>query len=151
MVQLVPVELTRNLHPLRFCKENMFVGISHMYWFQVFLDGLPTDTNLCSINCFFLPIEILMQIVTFSFVLLFLMKIGKLACKLYEQMRREASAVRIQKNLRRYTARKSYLTVWSTAITLQTGLRAMTARNEFRFRKQTKAAILIQVPLLHLL
>lgn len=69
---------------------------------------------------------------------------GRMACKLYEQLRREAAALKIQKNFRRYIARKSYLTVRSSAITLQTGLRAMTARNEFRFRKQTKAAIIIQ-------
>ncbi|KAI7989958.1 Myosin-17 [Camellia lanceoleosa] len=69
---------------------------------------------------------------------------GMLACKLYEQLRREAAALKIQKHFRRYIARKSYLTVRSSAITLQTGLRAMTACNEFRFRKQTKAAIIIQ-------
>ncbi|THG12482.1 hypothetical protein TEA_022987 [Camellia sinensis var. sinensis] len=69
---------------------------------------------------------------------------GMLACKLYEQLRQEAAALKIQKHFRRYIARKSYLTVRSSAITLQTGLRAMTACNEFRFRKQTKAAIIIQ-------
>ena len=71
--------------------------------------------------------------------------VGILARKLYDQLRREAAAVKIEKNFRGYVARKSYLTVRSTAITLQTGLRAMKARNEFRFRKQTKAAILVQV------
>ena len=71
--------------------------------------------------------------------------IGRLACKLYEHLRREAAAVKIQKNLRGFVARKSYLTLRSSAIALQTGLRTMTARNEFRFRKQTKAAIIIQV------
>ncbi|KAJ8649902.1 hypothetical protein MRB53_002925 [Persea americana] len=69
---------------------------------------------------------------------------GRLACKLYEHLRREAAAVKIQKNLRGFVARKSYLTLRSSAIALQTGLRTMTARNEFRFRKQTKAAIIIQ-------
>ncbi|KAH7572097.1 hypothetical protein JRO89_XS04G0200500 [Xanthoceras sorbifolium] len=69
---------------------------------------------------------------------------GKLACKLYEQLRREASAVKIQKNFRRYTARDSFVTIRLSAITLQMGLRAMVARNEFRFRKQTKAAIIIE-------
>ncbi|KAH1131873.1 hypothetical protein J1N35_003251 [Gossypium stocksii] len=72
---------------------------------------------------------------------------GTLACKLYEQLRREAAALKIQKNFRRHTARESYLTVRSSTITLQTGLRAMAARNEFRFRKQTKAAIIIQATL----
>lgn len=75
-------------------------------------------------------------------VLLFL---GKLACKMYKELRREASAVKIQKNLRRYIAHKSYLEQRSSAIKLQTGLRGMVARNEFRFRKQTKASTTIQV------
>ncbi|KAK8615225.1 hypothetical protein V6N13_069003 [Hibiscus sabdariffa] len=69
---------------------------------------------------------------------------GILACKLYEQLRREAAAVKIQNNFRRHIARESYLNVRLSAITLQTGLRVMTARNEFRFRKQTKAAIIVQ-------
>ncbi|KAI6679691.1 hypothetical protein NL676_033572 [Syzygium grande] len=72
---------------------------------------------------------------------------GKLACKLYEQLRREASALKIQKNFRQYVARKSYLSVRLSAITVQTGLRAMTARDEFRFRKQTKAAVIVQAHL----
>ncbi|OVA04497.1 IQ motif [Macleaya cordata] len=69
---------------------------------------------------------------------------GKLACKLYEKLRREAAALKIQKNLRRHIARKSYLKLRSSAIKVQTGLRAMVARNEFRFRKQTKASTIIQ-------
>ncbi|KAH8520823.1 hypothetical protein H0E87_002035 [Populus deltoides] len=69
---------------------------------------------------------------------------GNVARKLYEQLRREAAALKVEKNFRLYIARKSYLRVKSSAITLQTGLRAMTARKEFRFRKQTKAATIIQ-------
>ncbi|KAK1312173.1 hypothetical protein QJS10_CPA07g00336 [Acorus calamus] len=69
---------------------------------------------------------------------------GKLACKLYEYLRREAAAVKIQKNFRKYVARKSYVTLQSSAIILQTGFRAMIARNEFRFKKQTKAATIIE-------
>ncbi|CAA6666193.1 unnamed protein product [Spirodela intermedia] len=69
---------------------------------------------------------------------------GNLASKLYEQMRREAAALRIQKNLRRHSAQKSYKSLRHSAVTLQTGLRAMTARNEFRLRKQTKASVAIQ-------
>ncbi|KAI4344563.1 hypothetical protein L6164_011775 [Bauhinia variegata] len=72
---------------------------------------------------------------------------GILARELYEQLRREAAALRIEKHFRGHVARKSYLTTRSSAITLQTGLRAMKARNEFRFRKQTKAAILVQAHL----
>jgi len=75
----------------------------------------------------------------------FLSIAGKLACKLYENMRREAAAIKIQKNLCRYITRKSYKTLQLSAVILQTGFRAMSAHNEFRFRKQTKAAIAIQV------
>ena len=71
-----------------------------------------------------------------------------MARKLYEQLCREAAAVKIEKNFKGYICRKSYMTARSSAVTLQTGLRAMKARDEFRFRKQTKAAILIQVLLL---
>jgi len=60
-------------------------------------------------------------------------------------MRKEAAAVKIQKNMRRHKARESYLQLQSAAITLQTGLRAMSACKEFRFRKETKAAVHIQV------
>ncbi|XP_024959969.1 myosin-17-like [Cynara cardunculus var. scolymus] len=69
---------------------------------------------------------------------------GLSACKQFEQLRREAAAVKIQKYFRCFVASKSYLTLRMSAITLQTGLRAMTARDEFRHRKQTKAAISIQ-------
>ncbi|KAE9604685.1 putative IQ motif, EF-hand binding, P-loop containing nucleoside triphosphate hydrolase [Lupinus albus] len=67
-----------------------------------------------------------------------------LAWKLYGQLRREAAAVKIEKNFRGYIARKSYLKARSFAITIQTGFRAMKARDKFRFRMQTKAAILVQ-------
>ncbi|XP_050275237.1 myosin-9 [Quercus robur] len=69
---------------------------------------------------------------------------GRLACKIFEQMRREAAAKKIQKNTRRYQAWKRYRKLHFSVLVLQTGLRAMAARNEFRFKKITKAAILVQ-------
>lgn len=72
---------------------------------------------------------------------------GISACNLYEQLRREAAALKIQKNFRCYTSRISYKALQNSAIIVQTGMRAMTARGEHRFRKQTKAAIKIQVSL----
>ncbi|THG21657.1 hypothetical protein TEA_000286 [Camellia sinensis var. sinensis] len=69
---------------------------------------------------------------------------GRLACKLYESMRRKAAAVRIQKHVRRYQARKAYRRLQVSVLVLQTGLRAMDAHKKFRFRKQTKAATIIQ-------
>lgn len=71
--------------------------------------------------------------------------VGILACKLYEKIRREAAAKKIQKNIRRYEARKAYKKLHVSALILQTALRAIAARKEFRLRKQTKASIIIQV------
>ncbi|KAF7121132.1 hypothetical protein RHSIM_Rhsim13G0032100 [Rhododendron simsii] len=69
---------------------------------------------------------------------------GRLACKLYETIKREAAAVKIQTTSRRHLARMAYIKIKSSVLVLQTGLRAMAARNEFRCRKQTKASIIIQ-------
>ncbi|KAK9684902.1 hypothetical protein RND81_10G241200 [Saponaria officinalis] len=69
---------------------------------------------------------------------------GRLACKIFENLRREASSIKIQKNLRRHLSRKSYREAQLSALTLQTGARVMAARSEFRFKKQTKAAKIIQ-------
>ena len=63
----------------------------------------------------------------------------------YEKMRKEAACQMIQKDLRMYLARKAYNRLCSSAVSIQTGMRAMGACNELRFRKQTKAAIIIQV------
>jgi myosin V len=71
--------------------------------------------------------------------------LGRLTFKLYEKMRREAAAVKIQKNIRSYETRKAYKKLHMSVLTLQTTLRAIAARKEFRFRKQTKASIIIQV------
>ena len=68
-----------------------------------------------------------------------------MACNLYEEMRRQAAAVNIQKSFRRHIARESYLKIRHSAIAVQTALRGMVARNEFRYRKQMKAATIIQV------
>lgn len=76
---------------------------------------------------------------------------GRLACKLFEGLRREAASIKVQKNLRRHLSRKSYSRVRFSALTLQTGSRVLAARNEFRYRQQTKAAKIIQVILVFLL
>jgi myosin V len=62
-------------------------------------------------------------------------------------MRRDAASIRIQKYARTHSARKAYLQLYESAIIIQTGLRAMAARNEHRFRRETKATIIIQVPI----
>ncbi|XP_045809003.1 myosin-9-like isoform X3 [Trifolium pratense] len=69
---------------------------------------------------------------------------GRLAFKQYVKLIKEVSAVKIQKNIRRYEARKAYKELHMSVLTLQTALRAIAARKEFRFEKQTKASIIIQ-------
>ncbi|XP_027768776.1 myosin-11 isoform X2 [Solanum pennellii] len=69
---------------------------------------------------------------------------GKLACKIYVQIKRQAAAIKIQKNSRRHNARKAYRKLQVSVLMVQTVLRAMDARKRFRFRKQTEAAIMIQ-------
>lgn len=60
-------------------------------------------------------------------------------------MRRQSAAVKIQKNVRRHEARTKFNKLRFSVLVLQTGLRGMAAHREFRFRKQTKAATMIQV------
>ncbi|XP_057807584.1 myosin-12 isoform X2 [Salvia miltiorrhiza] len=69
---------------------------------------------------------------------------ARIACKLYEHMRREAASIRIQKHARTLAARNSYTKLQEAAVIIQTGLRAMAARNEFRRRRQNKGATIIQ-------
>lgn len=71
--------------------------------------------------------------------------LGRMARKQYEDLRKEAAAVCIQKHVRRWLAQKSYAKTRKAAIFVQAGVRGMIARKEFRRRRQTKAAIIIQV------
>lgn len=70
---------------------------------------------------------------------------GQLARKVYEGLRREAASLRIQRDLRMHLARKAYKDLYSSSVSIQTGMRGMAARNELRFRRQTRATIKIQV------
>ncbi|KAK7819284.1 myosin-9 [Quercus suber] len=68
----------------------------------------------------------------------------ELARKLYKLMKREIATVIIQRDLRRHLTRKAYIRIKLSTVVLQTGLRSMVARIEFRYRERTKAAIVIQ-------
>ena len=70
---------------------------------------------------------------------------GQFARHVYENMRREAASLRIQRDLRMYLARKAFKDLCYSAISIQTGMRGMAARDELRFRRQTRAAVMIQV------
>ena len=76
---------------------------------------------------------------------LILCVLGTLACKLYDRMRKESASVKIQKNQRRHQARRSYKLLNASVLIIQTALRAMAARNEFRYKKRSKGAVTIQV------
>lgn len=47
--------------------------------------------------------------------------------------------------MRAHKARKSYTKLQASAVVIQTGIRAMASRNEYRYRRRTKAAIIVQV------
>lgn len=70
---------------------------------------------------------------------------GQLAREVFEGLRREASSLMIQRNLRMHLCRKAYKEKYSSAVSIQTGMRGMAARDELRFRRRSKAAIIIQV------
>ncbi|KAM0949717.1 putative myosin ATPase [Dioscorea sansibarensis] len=69
---------------------------------------------------------------------------GHVARQVYDALRQEAAALRIQTNLRMYIARKDYKELLSSSVTIQAGLRGMAARKELHFRRQTRAATVIQ-------
>lgn len=75
---------------------------------------------------------------------------GTIARSCYENLRREASSLKIQTFYRMRHERKKYRDICSASTTIQSGLRGMAARNKLRFFRQTKAAVIIQVfPGLH--
>ncbi|KAH6804802.1 Myosin family protein with Dil domain-containing protein [Perilla frutescens var. hirtella] len=69
---------------------------------------------------------------------------GRLACKHFVGMKTEAAAVKVQRNTLRFLARKAYNTLQISVLVIQTGLRSMDAHKKFRFRRQTRAATIIQ-------
>nr|XP_027095334.1 myosin-9-like isoform X5 [Coffea arabica] len=69
---------------------------------------------------------------------------GRLACKVYDGIKKEAASLKIQANLRCHLARRKYTNIKLAGVVLQTGMRSMAARKEFRYRRQTTAATLLQ-------
>lgn len=70
---------------------------------------------------------------------------GKLAGKLFEHMKREIAATKVQNVYRGYSTRNKYIKMKVVAIAVQAAIRATFARCEFEHRKHTKAATTIQV------
>jgi myosin-5 len=77
-----------------------------------------------------------------AFVLIFE---GELARSVYRSLRREAASLKIQTSYRMHNARKAYTALSASALIIQSSLRGMAARKEIHFRRQTRAAIIIQV------
>ncbi|KAL6516153.1 hypothetical protein OROGR_019458 [Orobanche gracilis] len=69
---------------------------------------------------------------------------GRLACKKYDNLRREAASLKIQTNIRGHLTRNNYIRLKDSVVILQTGMRAMAARCEFRYKKRSKAATIVQ-------
>ncbi|KAL7241827.1 hypothetical protein ACSBR1_014418 [Camellia fascicularis] len=61
---------------------------------------------------------------------------GQLAQEVYENIGREASCLRIQRDFRMHLARKAYKELCSFVVSSQAGMRGMVARNELCFRRQ---------------
>ncbi|KAI7988000.1 Myosin-6 [Camellia lanceoleosa] len=60
---------------------------------------------------------------------------GQLAREVYENIRREASCLRIQRDFHMHLARKAYKELCSSAVSIQAGMHGMVARDEHRFRR----------------
>ena len=105
------------------------------------IQALCRGTN-CILHRCGLHVSSLMYSVSYKFNLLSTGQHGRLV---YEGMRREAASLRIQTALRMHLAQKAYQESCCAAVSIQTGMRGMAARSEIRFRRQTKAAIIIQV------
>ncbi|VVA34612.1 PREDICTED: myosin-6 [Prunus dulcis] len=69
---------------------------------------------------------------------------GQVGRHQYENMRREAASVKIQKYGRSYISRNAYKNACSSAVSIQTGMRGLAARKELKCRKQTWGAVVIQ-------
>ncbi|KAL8224936.1 hypothetical protein R6Q57_017493 [Mikania cordata] len=69
---------------------------------------------------------------------------GKLACKLYQHMQKNAASLKIQANYRRHLSWKSYNKLKLSVVIFQARLRSMVDGKRFRARQQNKAAILLQ-------
>ena len=71
--------------------------------------------------------------------------LGRLACKKFDELKRIAAAIKIEKHVRKWRAWVAYTRLRVSVLAVQTCLRAIEARKRFRHRKETKAAIKIQV------
>ncbi|KAG6400856.1 hypothetical protein SASPL_137700 [Salvia splendens] len=69
---------------------------------------------------------------------------GRLACKQFNNLKRDAASLRIQTNLRGRLTRKNYSRLKESVVVVQTGVRAMAAHRQFRYKNQAKASTIIQ-------
>lgn len=84
--------------------------------------------------------------VTSFFILLYPGHLGRV---LYEEKRREAAAIMVQKTVRMWRLRRSFQSMRRAAILVQACVRAFFLRQERRRKLRTDAAIRIQVRQCH--
>lgn len=70
---------------------------------------------------------------------------GRLACQQFGDLKRGAATIKIQTNMRGHLTRKNYSRLKESVVIVQTGVRAMAAHRQFRYKNQTKAATMMQV------
>lgn len=71
--------------------------------------------------------------------------VGCLARRIYAFKRETAAAISIQKYIRMGLTRRVYVTLYFSAIIIQSNVRGFTTRQRFLHRKEHKAATIIQV------
>lgn len=76
---------------------------------------------------------------------------GMLASNFFTIMRKDAASLKIQTNWRWHVFRKNYNLLRHSTIVLQSGIRAILAREKFIHRRNSKTATVIQVIMIFLL
>lgn len=80
-----------------------------------------------------------------SFISSLMFVSGQIARHIYQNLRRQTASTKIQSYMRMHFKRVSYKQLWSCSIVIQSGLRGMVSRIHLKFRRHTRAAIIIQV------
>lgn len=135
------------------CEHSLLAGILfqlellHLH-FKLFVEVLSIASTRFSseMQNLVLPITFLRSFMySFSFLFLFLMCEGFLARALYAVKRETAAAILIQKHVRRWLFRHSYVELYSAAVTIQSNIRGFSTRQRYVHGKKHKAATVIQV------
>lgn len=70
---------------------------------------------------------------------------GYLARNLYAALQEASAAIIIQKYMRKWILRNAYVQLYAASLLIQSCVRGFAARQKFLYRKENKAATIIQV------